>query len=391
MRIVILDPAIAGASGDKILSALVDLGGEKLKLELERKIENILGNKSFYFIKSESHGFSGVKVVNNLANLKCNNLLRTLENFSKEFQLGEWGRNFVNEVLSLILNSEREVHEREELHELSNLDFVLELVCIAKAIEILGIDGAQFFTTPIKVGIGWTICEHGTIPLPAPVTLNILKNSNLPIILSNEKEEFTTPTGAAIIAVLTKGKTSLPIFSINSIGVGIGERDFGIPNIMRILLSNEIVNEIINVIECNIDDISGEILGWFEEKLRGKVEDICFLPALMKKGRPGHVVRVVVKPEYQKEVVTTIMKELGSWGVKIFTCNRVRVNKEIFEEIVKIKNNDYKVRVKMNKDIKRIKLEYEDVKEIAKKEGISLREVIDEIMKKINQKYSFEL
>lgn len=378
---------MSGASGDKILSALVDLGGEKLKSELEKNIESILGSKSFYFIKSESYGFSGLKVVNNLANLKCNDLLKTLEDFSNKFHLEEWGRSFVNEVLSLILSSEREVHGKEDLHELRNLDLALEVVCTAKAIEMLGISDAQFFTTPIRVGIGWTYCEHGVIPLPAPVTLNILKITNTPIILSNEKEEFTTPTGAAIIAALTKGKTSPPIFSINSMGIGIGERNIGIPNIMRILLSNEIMSEIINVLECNIDDMSGEILGWFEEKLRGKVEDVCFLPILMKKGRPGYMVRVVVKPENQKEITTTMMKELGSWGVKIFTCNRARLEKETIEDFIKINNNEYKIRIKVNRDIKRIKVEYEDIKEIAKKEGISLREAMDEAVKQINQKY----
>lgn len=393
MKIVVLDSSMAGASGDKILSAFVDLGGEKLKLELEKCVENVLGNRAFRFIRSESYGFSGFKIVNELTDSKCSDLQRTLEALSKEFRLREWGRSFVDEVLSLILDSEKEIHRREDLHELRGLDFALEVICVAKAIEMLELDGAQFFTTPIRVGIGWTSCEHGTIPLPAPVTLKILESSKIPIILSNEREEFTTPTGAAMIAALTKGKSSPPIFSINSMGIGIGERDLGMPNITRVFVGDAIgmneVNEMINVLECNVDDISGEVLGWLEEDLRGKVEDVCFLPAFMKKGRPGYIVRVVVKPENAGEVARTIMKGLGSWGVKLFTCNRMKVDKEVVEETIKIRDSEYKVRVKINRDIRRIKAEYEDVKEIAKKERMSFREAMDEVMKQITQKYGF--
>ncbi|MCX8169614.1 MAG: LarC family nickel insertion protein, partial [Candidatus Methanomethyliaceae archaeon] len=132
-------------------------------------------------------------------------------------------------------------------------------------------------------------------------------------------------------------------------------------------------------------------LGRFEEKLRGKVEDVCFLPAFMKKGRPGYMVRVVVKPENLREIIEIIMRDLGSWGVKIYTCNRVRGEKEIFEDFVKIRGNEYKIRIKMNRNIKRLKVEYEDIKEIAVKEGIPLREAMDLVMKQVSQKYSFEI
>ncbi|MCX8170148.1 MAG: DUF111 family protein, partial [Candidatus Methanomethyliaceae archaeon] len=342
MKIVVIDSSMAGASGDKILSAFVDLGEERLKLEMEKLITNAIGDKLFYFDKKESYGFTGIKAINKLADVKYENLMETLENFSNKFQLGNWGRKFVNEVASIILDIEREIHGKEDLHDLKELDFILEIVCTAKAIEILGIHDAQFFTTPIKIGVGWTKCGHGIIPLPAPATLSIVKKFSIPIFLSNENEEFTTPTGAAIIAALTRGKTSPPIFSVSSMGIGIGERDLGMPNITRIIIGSS--EETINVLECNIDDISGEILGWFEEKLRGKVEDVCFLPVFMKKGRSGYMVRVVVKPENLRNIIEVIMRELGSWGVKIYTCNRVRVEKEILEDFVKIRGKEYKIR-----------------------------------------------
>lgn len=389
MKIIVIDSSMAGVSGDKILSAFIDLGGEKLRLEMEKLITTAIGDKLFYFDVKESYGFKGTKVVNNLADVKYENLIEVLEDFSNKFQLGAWGRKFVNEVASIILNVEKELHGKEDLHDLKELDFVLEVVCTAKAIETLGVCDAQFFTTPLRMGVGWTKCRHGTIPLPAPATLSIVKKFNIPILLSNENEEFTTPTGAAIIAALTRGKTSPPIFSAISIGIGIGERDLGMPNITRIVIGDS--EEIINVLECNIDDISGEILGWFEEKLRGRVEDVCFLPAFMKKGRSGYMVRVVVKPENLRETIETIMRELGSWGVKIYTCNRVKVEKEIFEDFVKIRGKKYKIRVKINKGIKRLKVEYEDLKEIAMKEGIPLREVTDLVMGQVTQKYNFEI
>ncbi|MCX8169605.1 MAG: LarC family nickel insertion protein, partial [Candidatus Methanomethyliaceae archaeon] len=194
MKIVVIDSSMAGASGDKILSAFVDLGGDRLKLEIERLIANVIGDKLFYFDRKESYGFTGIKAINNLADVRYRNLMEILENFSDKFQLGSWGRTFVNEVASIILDTEKEIHGKEDLHDLKELDFVLEIICTAKAIEILGMDNAQFFTTPLKIGVGWTKCGHGIIPLPAPATLNIVKKFSMPIFLSSENEEFTTPT-----------------------------------------------------------------------------------------------------------------------------------------------------------------------------------------------------
>ncbi|MGQ9759182.1 MAG: LarC family nickel insertion protein [Candidatus Methanomethylicaceae archaeon] len=227
------------------------------------------------------------------------------------------------------------------------------------------------------------------LPIPSPATTQIIRRAGLSVLLSPLSEELTTPTGAAILAALTGGRTSPPPFRLVLIGTGIGSRRLDFPNILRVMVG-ESEGERISLVECNVDDLSGEVLGWLPERLKGVAEDVSFTPIFMKKCRPGFTVRVVVRPEFINKAVDIIMREVGTLGVKVLECKRIKAEREISEEVVKIGKGEYKVRVKRSRGISRLKPEYEDLKQIAVNERRSLREVMEEVTRQVTQKYMHE-
>ncbi len=290
------------------------------------------------------------------------------------------------------MEAEREVHGGDKLHELGEMDTVVDIVGTLKVLEGLGLEDAEFFTTPLRVGTGYIKGGHGILPIPAPATLQIVRRAGMPILLSSENYEYTTPTGAALLAALTYGKTTRPpAFRVRGVGVGIGTLKLDVPNITRIIIGESGgFSDKVCVLESNLDDVGGEILGWLSERLKGVAEDVSFIPIFMKKSRPGFTVRVVVRPEMKDKAVEVIMKETGTLGVKVLECERVKADREFAEETVKIGNSEYKIRVKRSRTASRVKPEFDDLKRIAVNEGRPLREVMEEVIRQVREKYQEE-
>lgn len=392
MKVVIIDCATAGASGDKLLAALVHAGGRELKLKMERVINSIFVEGRFFFEETEVGGSKGLRVCHDFHGSRYEgDLIEAVRAASLKFGLGSWGTDLAIRSATLIMEAEREVHGGGPLHELGEMDTVVDIVGTAKALEELGLEGAEFFMTPLRLGSGWVECDHGILPNPAPATTEIIRRVGLSVVLSPVMAEITTPTGAAILAALTNGKTTPPPFYLGKVGVGFGTRKLDFPNILRVMVGDsEEVGERVKLVECNVDDVSGEVLGWLAERVKGVAEDFSFMPIFAKKCRPGFTVRVVVRPEFTSKVVDIIMKEIGTLGVKVLDCTRIKADREASEEIVKIGKGEYKVRVKRSKQASRLKPEYEDLREIAVKEGMSLRGVMEEVTRQIMQKYMSE-
>ncbi|MEM2001324.1 MAG: nickel pincer cofactor biosynthesis protein LarC, partial [Candidatus Methanomethylicaceae archaeon] len=301
------------------------------------------------------------------------------------------GINVATRAAELILEAEKEVHGEGTLHELGEIDTIVDIVGTIKAFEELRLEDAEFFTTPLRVGTGYIKSGHGILPIPSPATLCIARKGGLSISISPENYEYTTPTGAALLAALTCGKVAPPAFRVKRIGLGIGSLKLNVPNITRIIIgeSNGLIERVC-VVETNVDDVSGEILGWLFDRLKGVAEDISFMPIFMKKSRPGFTIRVVVRPELKDEAVKVLMEETGTLGVKVFECERVKAEKEFSEETVRIGSTEYKVRVKKSRAPWRLKPEFDDLKEIAISEGKTLREVMEEVIRQVKQRYEEE-
>ncbi|MEM0005559.1 MAG: nickel insertion protein, partial [Ignisphaera sp.] len=218
--------------------------------------------------------------------------------------------------------------------------------------------------------------SHGIVSVPAPATLEILRSKGFPFIGKEVDAELTTPTGAAIIVNLAKKvMTIYPLIRIQKTGYGAGFRDFKeFPNITRIfvgeILERETMLEEILLIETNLDDVTGETLGYLMEKLFNEgAKDVCFIPVYAKKNRPAHIIRVMADEEKVEHLVKLLIKETGSLGVRIEKLHRYVLKREFVNLELPTELGQVIVRIKVEKDsdgkIINFKPEYEYVKLIA--------------------------
>jgi hypothetical protein len=388
---VLIDSSLAGVSGDKILSAMADIISDT-KI-LEDSISKALAATGAFrgkvgFDVADSHGVSGRKLSADLKGVPLDpkGMREALSRASRAAGLGLWGRSKAEKCLELLLSSEREIHGNEHIHEIGEADTLMDIVGTMKAIQMLGLEGADYFATPIAVGTGSIDSVHGRLPVPAPATLAILSKSQMRITGTSYLGELTTPTGAALLAVLTGGQREVPPIRVQKVGTGIGEREIGIPNITRVLISSERSHECIKMLETNVDDVSGEVIGWLIERLQGSVEDVAVLPMVTKKNRPGFTIRAVVKADQLETAMEILLKETGTLGVKVFDCQRVKVDWSLVSRTIRIRGKNRKVGFKVSGQNSRMKPEYEDLKDIATQEGLSLRETIEEASRQVRQK-----
>jgi hypothetical protein len=242
------------------------------------------------------------------------------------------------------------------------------------------------------------------LPIPAPATVEILKNSKLPVANGPIEEELVTPTGAALLVNLNP-KTPTKTFSIEEILSSTGKKEFkDFLNILRIYIGEDQKTpcvlkeyvETISVLETDVDDITGEILGNFISILEEEnVLDIQIFPSLTKKNRPSHIIKVLCHPKDKFEIMELMIKELGTLGVRFNTINRVCI-KRTFEEVdLKIKNENYSLNYKISfteeenkKKIINIKPEFDDLKKISDESGLPIKIIQIYAQKEIELLYS---
>ncbi|MEX2116089.1 MAG: nickel pincer cofactor biosynthesis protein LarC, partial [Bacteroidota bacterium] len=219
--------------------------------------------------------------------------------------------------------------ERVHFHEVGALDSIVDIVGTAVCLEYLNIE--QVYSSPIKLGNGGQVnTQHGIMPVPTPATIEILKG--YPTILTSIKAELTTPTGAAIIKALSKGLLSTERMRIDRIGYGAGTREIEeVPNLLRIMIgkldADYNFDEIVSV-ETNIDDMNPEIYPYVLEKLmEAGAHDAYLVPILMKKGRPGMLLSVLLERSKLDPILSILFLETTTLGVRIQTIERRKVSR----------------------------------------------------------------
>ena len=275
------------------------------------------------------------------------------------------------------------VKEKVHFHEIGGIDAIADIVGTALCIEYLGIE--KIISSKIPIGSGFVKCSHGTLPVPAPATVEILKN--VPVYGSDIRGEMVTPTGAAIITNLTDSFENIPEMIIDKVGYGAGKKNFGsVPNVLRIITGRLCEDKIsghmerIAVIETNIDDMNPEIFGFLMDRLfEDGALDVYWIPVFMKKNRPGTMIQVLC-PEYCRDkVIRRILSESTSIGLRYYYVKRVELKRESIEI-----NTPYgmaRVKQVINPDQSvRIVPEYEVCKKIAVENNIPVREVYERIL-----------
>ena len=389
MKILVIDPKIAGISGDMLLSSLIDLTDSfDIIGHLENEINNLENCKKFKVeIKDEDVGIVAKKLEIEIEERKLKNpdeLKNATNSVLKNLDVSQHAAIIVNRVIDELIDVEAKLHKGDfHLHEIASLDTIFDVVGSVLLLDKNGFLEADVYSTPPVLGSGYIEMEHGKISCPAPATLEILakhrfKYSNLPV-----NTELTTPTGAALLVNIANSVVDfLPPMTPVKVAYGTGTRKVeGLLNVLRVVEGEEFraVSDKIVILETNVDDISGEVIGYTINKLfkEGAV-DVFVTQAMGKKNRPVNVISVITDHKNYERMVELLMDETGTIGVRIYELPRLvaeRVKKKVE---VEIRGKRFQVTVKISKvggKTINVKPEYEDLKRIAEDLGIPLRVV----------------
>lgn len=284
-------------------------------------------------------------------------------------------------VYELIAKAEAHAHGVEELHhihfhEVGSLDAVTDIVSVCYLFYLLKPE--KIMASPIHVGSGTVRCAHGILPVPAPATAHILQG--IPIYGGSIQSELCTPTGAALLKHFVSKFDAMPLMATEKIGYGMGKKDFPQANCVRALLgesqrSREQVLELV----CNLDDMTGEAMGFAMERLLEAGALDVFTTAIgMKKSRPGIMLTVICKEQERDPIVKAIFHHTSTLGIRENICNRYTLDRTICS-----KQTPYGIvreKVSTGYGTARRKMEYEDLAQIAREQGRGFEEIRMELL-----------
>jgi len=379
MRIAHFD-CFSGISGDMVLGALVDAGLPAAKLRSELKNLGLDG----YTISAKRvtrHHIAGtqvrIRVPKNIRQPHRN--LRSILKLINSSALSQRVKADASAIFRRLGEAEAAVHnvavEKIHFHEVGAVDSILDIVGAAVAMAELGIE--RVTSSPLPLGSGTVTISHGVIPVPVPATLRLLEG--VPVYPSGVEQELVTPTGAAILTHYATDFSGFPAMTVQSIGHGAGSREVpGRPNLLRVVIgeSDETAcAEPMDVIETNVDDMHGELIGaLFDRLFEAGALDAYVTPLLMKKNRPGHLVTVLCDPPKTAELVELLLRETTTFGVRTY-----RTRKHCLERTSKTLKTAYgPVKVKIGtlggKTVS-VSPEYESCRKLSQSKRIPLKDV----------------
>ena len=409
MKSVIIDGSISGISGNMILGALIDLGGDKEKIinlgEYLKDTYDDLRDIKIEVKKISRKGINStyvdIKLDEGHGERKPSELISIINKAIEDLNLSEKGSKFALEILNKILEAEKIVHGKESneihLHETGSFDTIIDIVGTIILCEQLNLfSDSRWYGLPLAVGGGKVNFSHGEVSVPAPATLEILKNANYKIFGGPVSYELATPTGVAILTTLIDKQVDyFPLVKVKKLGYGGGSFDFKeVPNVLRIVIGtikdNNLDREIISVIETNVDDLTGEVLGNLITNMMnsGKIKDINVIPTITKKNRPGYIIKITANIQDEEFVVKKLIYESGSLGIRIFHTERIILKRKIVKKEVTINNSKFIIPIKVSWNslgVINYKPEFDNVKKIAEKLKLPVNIVLDKIIKNIDE------
>lgn len=377
MLTIVFDP-FHGAAGDMIISSLLDLGADEE--EVITAMESVVAKPSLKRVNK--CGISALYI-----NTHAEKISRTPEEVYSIVKTASAPKNAIKMALSVfrrIAEAEEKIHGHcPHFHEVGADDAIADVIGACTA--FLSVNPDVVFVMPVRTGTGFVTSAHGIIPVPAPATMEIMCRGKLRYLHSDEKCELLTPTGAALLSEFSSyaGTDHPPEGRILSTGYGAGTADTeDIPNVLRVYTVESEQNEenIVDILETNVDDTTGENIAYLIRKLMiSGARDVSAIPAIMKKGRPGHLLKVICSPKDSEKFVGILCDELGTLGIRHFKSVHRTAIKRMFEKIeLNSGENKYSVTIKAGIKENRIislKPEYDDIKIIAENTGIPLQEV----------------
>jgi len=310
------------------------------------------------------------------------NKLYDIEDIIENLNLSKEIKSDVREVFQLLAEAESKVHGEPiseiHFHEVGNYDAIADIAAVCYLMHELDVDKVVF--SPINVGGGTVKCAHGILPVPAPATALLLEG--IPSYESETiKSELCTPTGAALAKYFAFDFTSQPVMTVRKIGYGMGKKDFRQGNFVRAIYgecSDEYENDQIVELSCNIDDMTPEEIGFATEQLfaAGAVE-VYTISADMKKNRPGVILSCMCRIDNREKMLKVLFKHTTTIGVRESICNRYVLSRKI--DALETPYGKVRVKEASGYDVKRKKLEYDDISGIARRTGKSIFEIKEEL------------
>lgn len=392
MKVLYFDCS-SGISGNMTLGSLIEIVGDKnylleelnklnidgYKIEITKKVKNgiigtyvdvIIDNKHEHHHEKEHHH----EHVHNHEHRNLYDVNRIIE----ESNIDEKSKDLAKKIFMRVAKAESKVHnkplEEVHFHEVGAIDSIIDI--IGTAILINKINPDKIISSVVNDGYGFIECAHGTMSVPVPATSEIFANSNVKFKQIDVDTELVTPTGAAIIAELAEEFTILPTMTTEKIGWGAGYKDLKIPNVLKVYYGEiqQEQNKKIVVMETNIDDCNGEILGYTSEKLlENGALDVFFTPIFMKKNRPAYCLTVMCKNEDILKLQNIIFKETTTIGIRYHFESRTELVRENIE--IDTKYGKLKAKKVINNNETYIYPEYESIKELSHINNIPLKDL----------------
>lgn len=287
----------------------------------------------------------------------------------------------VLKVYDLIAEAESISHNIDvseiHFHEVGSLDAIADIAAVCFLIDRLNVD--KIISSPINVGSGHVHCAHGILPVPAPATAYILKD--VPIYSARVESELTTPTGAALLKYFVDEYKEMPPMNVKKIGYGMGTKEFEVLNAVRIFLGEtESRSDSVYELSLNVDDMTGEEISYAMEKLfEGGAKEVYVIPIIMKKSRPGNLIRVMCTEDNKKEIIKLIFKHTTTIGVREVKTDRYILDRKI--ENMDSQIGSYRLKKSTGYGALREKIEYDDLKKLADENGKSIYEIYNLLTK----------
>jgi len=423
MKTLYLD-LFSGISGDMFLGALIDLGVDAHRLE--RQLKKLkLGGYTLHASRRHKSGIEGVKFDVQLtdthsqhddhrhqqheranANDHRDRRFSEIERLISLSKLSRWVKKKSAAVFRRIAHAEGRIHgispERVHFHEVGAVDSIVDIVGASIALEMLG--KPRVLASPVVEGVGWVDCVHGRYPVPTPATLAILGARGIGVTQCDEPHELVTPTGAALLAEFAESFAPMSGFVAEKVGFGLGKRDNkNRANVLRAVLGktakktsnlqaptanndrHDWQTDTVAVLETNVDDISGEILGHFAERaLAAGALDVFHTPIQMKKNRPGVLLAVLCTRAEVDKFAELILRETSAFGVRCTLAERRTLRREF--KSVKTPFGTVKVKIgTLNGHVLHTAPEYEACKKLAAPAKVTLKQIYEAAMKALNR------
>lgn len=382
MRTLYIDCGM-GAAGDMLSAALLELCDDKEGMVARL---NGLGIPHTHFIAetAEKKGITGTHLkvevhgheeLDHHHHDHHHSSMEEISHILSHMHLSDKVEKDVRGVYDLLAQAESKVHgvpvSQIHFHEVGNLDAVADITAVCYLLEALKPE--RIVASPVHTGCGQVKCAHGILPVPAPATMELLRD--IPIYGGEIQGELCTPTGAALLKYFVNEFGAMPVMSAEKIGYGMGKKDFQRANCVRMLLGQtQTSTDTVWELACNLDDMTPEELGFaLEQMLAEGALDAYTTPVTMKKSRPGVIFTVLCREEDKERLVKAIFRYTTTLGIRQTEHFRYILDRELKE--VDTPYGKIAVKTASGYGVSREKYEYEDLARIAREQGISIREL----------------